>query len=231
METKQLPVEACELKWDDDVWRVEGYASVFNSVDHVGDTILPGAFEKTLKGDRKIGMHLEHLRWITPGMWTKAEEDEHGLKVTGQLTRDHSVAKDLLASARHGTIRGLSIGFVIPQEGAEIKGENRIIKEVDLYEVSFTATPAEPKAMLTAWKSELACIDTLRDFETFLRDVGTGTISKSMAKALTSHLKSLCLREAGAADGETKREAVAAISRIKNHGRRTNLFLYELLRR
>jgi len=201
METKTTPIEAVELKWDDEDWKVEGYASVFNSVDKVGDTILPGAFIKSLE-ERTPAMHFEHLRWATPGMWTKAEEDEHGLKVTGQLTRDHSLAKDLRSSMRHGTIRGLSIGFVI--KDSEQDGPNRILKEVDLHEVSFTASPAEPKAVVTAWKSELACINSLSDFERFLRD--SGDISKQMATALTSHLKTLLLSDSERVDEEIKRE-------------------------
>lgn len=90
METKHLPFEATELKFNDEDWRVEGYASVFDSVDKVGDTVQRGAFIKSLN-ERMPSMRFEHLRWATPGMWTKAEEDERGLKVIGQLTRDHSL--------------------------------------------------------------------------------------------------------------------------------------------
>ena len=216
METKHLPLDACELKWDDDQWKVEGYASVFNSVDLVGDTILPGAFQKSLESGRSVGMQLEHLRWITPGMWTDMHEDEKGLRVTGQLTRDHSVAQDIRASMRHGTIRGFSIGYVVPAGGAEQKGDNRLLKEIDLREVSFTATPAEPKAEITAWKSELAGIHSLSDFEDFLRD--SGQFSKSMATALTSHLKMLLQGDPARTQEEVKRVSVAdEIQAIANH--------------
>ena len=201
METKTLPLEQAELKWDDEDWRVEGYASVWDSVDKVGDTVERGAFAKSLE-QRKPAMHFEHLRWATPGMWTTAEEDDRGLKVVGQLTRDHSLAKDLRASLRHGTVRGLSIGFVL--KDSEQDGPTRILKEVDLHEVSFTAAPAEPKAVVTAWKSELATINSLGDFERFLRD--TGDISRSMATALTSHLKTLLLSDSERVDEEIKRE-------------------------
>lgn len=203
METKQLSLEATELKWNDEDWRVEGYASVFDSVDLVGDTVVPGAFQKSLESRGLPAMHFEHLRWATPGMWVKAEEDDKGLKVTGQLTRDHSLAKDLRASLRHGTVRGLSIGFVI--RDSEQKGDNRILKEIDLYEVSFTAQPAEPQAVVTAWKSELACINSLSDFERFLRD--SGDISRSMATALTSHLKTLLLSDSERVEEEIQRKA------------------------
>lgn len=219
METKRLPIQECELKWDDESWKVAGYASVFNSVDKVGDTILPGAFEKSLKEGERVGMHLEHLRWVTPGMWTHAEENEKGLWVEGQLTRDHSVAKDLRASMRHGTIRGLSIGFIIPPDGAKMKGDNRIIKEIDLREVSFTATPAEPKATIEVFKSELQSLDNLSDFEDFLRE--SGGFSKSMATALVGHLKSILRSESATEAEEAQRirevERAEEIKAMLNH--------------
>ena len=218
METKQLPIEEVELKFNDEEWKVEGYASVFGSVDKVGDTVIPGAFLKSLE-TRSPAMHFEHLPWATPGMWTKAEEDDRGLKVTGQLTRDHSLAKDLRASLRHGTVRGLSIGFVMKK--SEQKGDNRIIQEVDLHEVSFTAAPCEPQAVVTAWKSELGNIHTLSDFERFLRD--SGNLSKSMATALTSHLKTLILSDSERVDEEIKREQERQAEYLKSLLTRFNL--------
>jgi len=205
METKTLPFESCELKFDDTEWKVEGYASAFNSVDKVGDTILPGAFQKSLDSGRTVKMYYEHSRLMKPGKWSSFEEDKYGLKSVGFLTRDHSLAKDIRAELRHGTIEGLSIGFVIPEGGAEKKDNVRVISQIELHEVSFVGSPAEPKAVITAWKSELASIESLADFERFLRE--SGDISRSMATALTSHLKTLLLSDSERVDEEMKREA------------------------
>lgn len=212
METKHNPIEACELKFNDDDWKVSGYASVFGSVDKVGDTIQKGAFTKTLQNSDGIAMRFEHLRWATPGKWTKAEEDNHGLRVEGFLTRDHSLAKDLRASMRHGTIRGLSIGFVIPPGGAEQKQDSRLITEIDLHEVSFTATPAEPKAIITAFKSELDEIQSIREFESFLRDAGG--FSKSMVNATIGKMKSLVRSESVTERNQQLQELKSVMDRL-----------------
>jgi len=210
METKHLPIEACNLKFDDDEWKVTGYATVFNSFDKVGDRIMPGAFTKSLERNEKIAMHLEHLRWITPGKWDSARQDEKGLFIEGHLTRGHSVAADLRASMRHGTIGGLSQGFHVP-DGASEKNEKggRDIHEINLIEVSFTANPAEPKATIESFKSELDNIQTIRDMESFLRD--TGNFSRSMTTALIGRVKALCQSESEQERNEKMRELEAAM--------------------
>jgi len=213
METKQLPLESCELKFNDDDWKVEGYASVFNSVDKVGDTILPGAFQKSLDSGRPIKMYYEHLRFMKPGRWEGFSEDERGLKAWGFLTRDHSIAKDVRAELRHGTIEGMSIGFFVPEGGAEKTDTGRILKEIELHEVSFVGNPAEPKAVITAWKSELESIKNLSDLEDLLRE--SGGYSRSMATALTGHLKMLIQSESDAVREETRRDTCRELDELK----------------
>jgi HK97 family phage prohead protease len=186
METKQLAIEAEFKTFNDDEWKVEGYGSVFDSVDLVGDTIRKGAFEDSVES-KMPKMHLEHFRLITPGMWTKAVEDHHGLRLTGYLTRGHSWAKDLRASLRHGTIRGLSIGFTLPEDGYEKTEDGRLITKANLFEVSFVGEPAEPKAQVENWKSEIADLESLQDFERFLRDLGA--MPRSAVTAYVSRFK------------------------------------------
>jgi HK97 family phage prohead protease len=214
MEIKSNPLEACELKFNDDEWHVAGYATVFNSFDKVGDRIMPGAFTKTLEAKNPIRMHFEHLRWITPGKWEKAYQDEKGLRVEGYLTRGHSWATDLRASMRHGTIGGLSQGFNVPDGGYQ-KNEKggRDIYEINLVEVSFTGNPAEPKATIESFKSEIAGLATLSDFENFLRE--SGGFTKSMATALIGQFKSVCRSESDAQAQEQMRELQAAM-RLKS---------------
>lgn len=212
LEYKTNPVEACELKFNDEEWAVEGYASVFDSEDSYGDTVLPGAFQKSLERGVEIKMYYEHLSFLKPGRWISAEEDKHGLKIAGQLTRDHSLAKDVRAELRHKTITGMSIGFTIPHGGFEEKESGgRILKQIDLVEVSLTGRPAEPKAVITSWKSELESAKTVRDFEVFLRD--SMNISKGMAVALISHAKAICRSDSEQETAEQVRELKAIMDR------------------
>jgi len=208
MEIKTLSIELCEIKVDDD-WRVEGYASVFNSVDLVGDTILPGAFKKTLDDGHEIKMYYEHLRFLKPGKWTSIREDEKGLRALGFLTREHSLAKDVRAELRHGTLGGMSIGFDIPKDGAEEKDGGRIIKSINLHEVSFTGNPAEPKATVDYFKSALDDLGDIRDIEAFLRDAAD--LSKSQAVALLGKVKAVCRSDSEQEATEKMREMEAVL--------------------
>jgi HK97 family phage prohead protease len=213
LEYKTQPIEDCELKWHDDDWAVTGYATVWDSTDLAGDTVKRGAFEESLKSAMPQ-MRFEHLRYATIGKWDKAYEDDRGLKVEGHLTRDHSLAKDLRASLRHGTIRGLSQGFHVKPGGAENKPEGgRILKSLGLVEVSFTASPCEPLAVVESFKSEVAGLATLADMEDFLRDVGN--LSKSMTTTLVSHMKTLCRSDSGRQPEEMK-ELISLMTAVQS---------------
>jgi len=227
MEVKTLQLEECKMSFNDEEWKVEGYASAFDSVDKVGDTILPGAFKNTIESGRNVKMYYEHSRIMKPGKWSTFVEDEYGLKTVGFLTRGHSLAKDVRAELRHGTLEGLSIGFVIPEGGAEQKGDVRVIKEIDLHEVSFVGSPAEPKAVITAWKSELASLNSLRDCEAFLRE--SGMYSRAMATAFISQLKSV-LSDSVLADEEEKRESERRIKEMKARIARQRLKTQDIIR-
>lgn len=209
METKQLAIEAEFKTYDDDEWKVEGYGSVFDSVDLVGDTIKRGAFADSIE-KKMPRMHLEHVRIITPGMWTKAEEDDHGLKLTGYLTRGHTWAKDLRASLRHGTIRGLSIGFSLPKDGYEKTDDGRTITKANLFEVSFVGEPAEPKAQVESWKSEIEDLNQLKDFEHFLR--GLGVMPVPAVTAFVSRFKASMQSDSAEVIEEKTRELESVVT-------------------
>ncbi len=212
LETKTLPFEDVEFKFNDTTHTVEGYASVFNSNDLSNDTVLPGAFKGFIAktGGRHI-MRVEHFPWMHPGIWTKAAEDSKGLHVFGELTPGNSAAEDLRASMKHGTVMGLSIGFPRPDPSTFEKksGGGRILRELAPFETSFTAVPMEPLATIESFKSELDGVDNIRDMEMFLRD--SGMFSKSMATALISHVKGLCRSESEQESAEKMRELQQAL--------------------
>ena len=130
------------------------------------------------------------------GKWLELGEDEVGLFVKGQFTPNHSLADDVYASARHGAIDGLSIGFRIKKDGAEeLESGGRRITKVDLIEVSLVGFPADDAARVTQVKmsDEIQNIESIRDAERFLRDAG---LPISMAKAFISQCRPLYQREA-----------------------------------
>lgn len=204
------PLDSCQLKFthvgapnaeDDRIFT--GYASVFGGVDSFGDTILAGSFADTIK-DRKspVRMFNSHNPSRPIGKWLSLEEDDTGLLVTGEFTPNHTDAQDVYASMKHGAIDGLSIGFRIPLGGAEeIEGGGRRISQIDLIEISPVSMPADTDARVSAIKSEIELIESIRDIEIFLRDAG---FSRSEAKAFISQLSTVYLRDAEA-EAERKR--------------------------
>lgn len=174
-----------DIRVDDDSRVIEGYASTFGGVDAYGDTILPGAYRKSLKeikAARGLPMLYEHDGFSLIGRWTDLTEDERGLRVRGELTPGHSVAGDVYASLKAGHIDGLSIGYRVPPGGAvERPDGGRTLKDIDLFEVSIVSRPADRAARTLLVKADFDAM-SVRDLERFLvRDAG---MPAAIAKAL-----------------------------------------------
>lgn len=180
--TKTLPLASAELKFASDApaGQFSGYASVFGGVDAYGDTIVPGAYRKTLESrERPIHMRDNHVGPII-GKWLEMAEDRKGLFVRGELTPGHSVAQDRYASMQHGTMTGLSIGFRIPPGGAKSHGNLRELHEIDLLEISVVEDPADLAAQIGEVKA--AVFESPVQFQRVVRD--TLGLSNREAKAL-----------------------------------------------
>jgi phage prohead protease, HK97 family len=198
---KTISLSDVSLKIDGDTGKFAGYASVFGGVDSYGDTIVKGAFESTLKKNGKPKMFFNHS-WDMPiGKWTVAKEDDHGLLVEGELTPGLGLATDVRAAMKHGTLDGLSIGgFLKKGDYDETEGGRVIRRWSNLMEVSPVVFPADGAARIDlssvkgeefaqVLEEEIAGLETLREFECFLRDAGG--LSKGAAKALTARAKVL----------------------------------------
>lgn len=190
---KTLSLSECRIKADGGKGKFSGYASVFNQVDTYGDTILPGAYKDTLEVNGMPKMFLQHESWELPiGKWLKAEEDDHGLFVEGELTLGMVRADDTYAALKHGTLDGLSIGYRLKADDYQYNADTDglIIKKVSyLSEVSPVVFPADRSARIDigSVKSELDEIETIREFELFLRDAGN--FSKGLAGAIVNRAK------------------------------------------
>ena len=186
METKTLQTNALDLKFTDGM-KFSGYASVFDGVDSYGDTIVKGAYQDTLMNrERPVRMRWNHYGDII-GKWTKLVEDSKGLYVEGELTPNHSKAQDVYASLKHGAIDGMSIGYRVTDE--EKKGDIRLLKGIDLVEISVVEEPADIHATVGEIKSLIEECKTLKEFETLLRDAGK--FSRADATLLVSRIKSI----------------------------------------
>lgn len=195
MERKLLGLDLIEVKFDDaGAGTFEGYASVFGGVDSYGDTILPGAYKKTLKrkaGDRPIRMRWNHWGPVI-GKWLELSEDDKGLKVKGELTPGHSVAQDVYASLKHGAIDGMSIGYR-PIQIRELGDGKRELKEIDLVEISVVEEPADLAARVGDIKSVVDSMTSLKDIEAWLREAHR--FDRADAGALVHRIKALARGE------------------------------------
>ena len=188
MERKTLSLDLVGVKFADDGRKFAGYASVFNGLDSYGDTILPGAYSKTIvERERPIAMRWNHHGPVI-GKWLAVSEDEKGLYVEGELTPGHSVAEDAYASMKHGAVTGLSIGYRLPAGGSEKTENGRLLKQINLVEISIVEEPADNAARIADVKA-LDDIDTFKEIEAILREAGG--FSRSFATALVSRTKSL----------------------------------------
>ena len=202
---KSLSLSDCDIKMDGETGKFAGYASVFGGVDSYGDTIIKGAFETTLKRDGRPKMFYNHdaFSGLPIGKWHVAKEDDKGLFVEGELTPGLALAGDVRAALKHGTLDGLSIGGYLKSGDFEMLDDGkRIIKKWSrLIEISVVTFPADSAARvdLASVKSEIEQIDTIQEFERFLRDAGG--FSREAAKTILSRAKDLLnLRDAGHED-------------------------------
>ena len=176
--------------------RFTGYGSTY-SLDLVGDRIQPGAFTDTIshKGG-KVPIFLNHSAEVWAGHTLSLVEDKKGLKVEAQLFTNTSAGRDaweLLRAADSIDVRvGMSIGFVT--EDADWEGNTRLIKKIDLWEISITPFPANPKSLISELK-------TVRDFEAYLRDVEK--LSKADARRIASALAVYNQRSGGTPDAQS----------------------------
>jgi HK97 family phage prohead protease len=152
-----------QLKADGDAGRFSGYASTYN-LDLQNDKIEPGAFAQSIADKKgKVPIFFNHEDWI--GFSTNLAEDGKGLAMTAELALGNTISDNayaLLQKAAQLDFRvGMSIGFTA--QDWDWDGNIRTLKEINLYEVSITPFPAQPKAFVTDLKS-------WRNFEKYLRD-------------------------------------------------------------
>lgn len=219
---KTLSLNDVELKLEGENGTFSGYASVFGGVDSYGDTIIKGAFEYSLRNNGKPKMFFNH-EWRMPiGKYTRVKEDDKGLFVEGELTPGMAMAEDVRAAMKHGTLDGLSIGGYLKKGDYEETDGGRIIRRwSSLMEISPVAFPADSAARvdLSSVKSEdldavIGEIETIRDFERFLRDAGG--LSKGASAALVARAKVVFAEGEPGTDPDAKAmaELAARVQRI-----------------
>lgn len=199
-ETEVLDIKA-ELKayHDDDdeenKGMFSGYGSIFNNKDLGNDVMMEGAFAKSIasKGARGVKLLYQHKADEPIGVFDEIIEDRKGLKVKGRLAMGTQKGKEVYELMKMGAIDGLSIGYRVSPKGAHYdeKGKRRMLKEVDLMEISAVTFPMNPRARIQAVKGSGKSV---REWEVILREAGELSRSESKVAANAVH-KALDQRE------------------------------------
>ena len=172
-----------------------GYGSIFGNLDSYGEKVMPGAFVESLVRHRREGtkplMLWQHNPDSPIGVWDDLVEDDKGLRGTGRLLKGVRLADEAHIMLKAGAIQGLSIGY--REQETEPDGNNRLLKKLDLLEISVVSFPANRRARVDAVKSERMAEFArrlrdgdpmpIKDFEDLLRDAG---VPKAMAVQIAS---------------------------------------------
>ncbi len=216
---KTLSFDLLELKQLDETGTFSGYGAVFNNVDRNGDKIVPGAFAKSLERHLKAGTAPKMLWNHDPdhllGVWPSLKEDSRGLNVTGKFVLETVMGSEKHALMKAGAITGMSIGYMTIAD--EIQGNVRLLKEIDLWEVSLCTFPANDNARVRAVKSDQPLADfarrlrdgeppEIKEFEDILREAG---VPKALAVKIASHGYAKAIRSDS--EGKANDEALRAL--------------------
>ena len=163
--------------------KFEGYASVFNNIDKVGDVVTPGAFKKTIsENNGLIKLQFNHKETI--GM-ARIWEDEKGLKVSADVNLDVQKGREVMSLIKQGAIDKMSFAYEIKDDEKEIVNGKAIykLKELDVFEVSAVDFPANPETEITSVKADrqrrspqkmvdpLLGVDPLSGLRNYVRDL------------------------------------------------------------
>jgi uncharacterized protein len=132
---------------------VAGYASLFGKSDQGGDVVQNGAYTVSLKRLAARGGRVKMLWQHDPGqpigVWDEVREDATGLWVKGRILTDVAKGREAVALVQAGAIDGLSIGYRTIKAERDGKGQ-RLLSELELWEVSLVTFPMLPEARVAA---------------------------------------------------------------------------------
>lgn len=202
-DTQTVPFEFKAINSEDEEEKgmFEGYGSIFGNKDLGNDVVEAGAFSKSLRKRKpnQVKLLWQHKQDQPIGVFETIKEDGDGLQVKGRLALGTQQGREAFELMKMGALDGLSIGYKADpnKQSYDERRRRRMLKEVDLMEISLVTFPMNPKARVTAVK---ACDRTIRDWETFLRE--EGELSRSEAKVCAKALVNTLTKHRD--DGQTE---------------------------
>jgi len=211
-ETLDIQAELKAYNGDDEEEKgvFSGYGSIFGNKDLGNDVMVQGAFAKSIasKGPKGVKLLYQHDAKEPIGVFDEIIEDRKGLRVKGRLAMGTQKGREVYELMKMGAIDGLSIGYRVSPKGADYdeRGKRRMLKEVDLMEISAVTFPMNTRARVQAVKGEQR---TVREWEETMRDACG--LSRSESKvAANAVFKALDQREVG--DGQ--KEVIDSMAKL-----------------
>ncbi len=163
----------------------EGYLAAYGNRDSYDSSLQRGVFAKSLAERDSFPLLADHDETEVIGSFT-ATEDDHGLRIKGEILLDVRKGNDKWLALKSGAIDGLSVGFSCIREEWDATLKLLKIFEAKLWEgsvVTFQANPeayvdqlrsiADP-AMRKAWESVLQLEEILGDLARLSAKTATG---------------------------------------------------------
>jgi HK97 family phage prohead protease len=181
-EIKSFPFEVKATAEENNIFTFEGYASTFGNIDHGDDVVIRGAFANSLAKNSQVPILWQHQMSEVIGISVQLYEDDKGLFIKGNLPKDDTlVSGRIIPQMKVGSIKEMSIGFFTKNYDMAKDGI-RLLKEIDLFEVSLVTKAMNSQALVSGFKT----FETLRDIEQTLKANG---FSNNEAKTLISKIK------------------------------------------
>jgi Escherichia/Staphylococcus phage prohead protease len=153
----QKALDATATATDSDLGQFEAIVATFD-LDRQGERIARGAFVGTIarwqSSKKVIPLHWNHggdpadiIGFCDPA---RMRETPRGLIVAGHIDLDEERGRQVWRSLKANAL-GFSFGYIATQSREE--GKVRVLDEIDLFEVTVTASPANERTRLLALKA------------------------------------------------------------------------------
>ena len=138
------------LQPEKDVFYISGYASTY------GDIVEPSAFDNVIdlfnRGERHLVLLHNHYSSQSVGVVTELRKDAKGLWFAGEIATDLTDGKQTAIRITRGIIKAVSIGYYLRDFYIDKDGQWHLT-EIDLFEISPVALPANDQAIINEWKN------------------------------------------------------------------------------
>jgi len=217
-----LSLSECDIKFAASEGTFSGYGSVFGNVDSHNDIVAPGAYAEVLKSGGKVPVYVNH-GWLDGklpvGSWSGLKEDDRGLFGDAGLVMQMPSAIDAYWGMKSGLVTGLSVAFLPDGKSIERRSDGvHVIHKVKmLKEISIVNEPANAEARVFSVKAteEIGRLETVRDFERLLRDVGS--FDQATAKQLVAKAKDIFRQRDADEDAEAQSSQEQVLFALRNY--------------